>query len=175
MTTLPALRAPTDSLAPTALTRTGLGVAIQDGHCRVLTFKPIAVGSALLEVHGLVVSAPGRYTLQVAADKHVAPPEGLSLDQEPERYLWRFLNHSCRPNAAFQGLRLFALQDLDVGDEVTFDYHCTEYEIAAAFTCRCGHCEGRLIRGFKHLSPAEQARLAPHLAPHLADLLPPAP
>ena len=140
MTTLPALRAPTDSLAPTALTRTGLGVAIQDGHCRVLTFKPIAVGSALLEVHGLVVSAPGRYTLQVAADKHVAPPEGLSLDQEPERYLWRFLNHSCRPNARLQirdgRIEFYALRAIVPGEEITVNYGETHHE--GTLACRCG-------------------------------------
>ena len=34
----------------------------------------------------------------------------------------RFVNHSDRPNAGFDGNKLFALQDIRHGEEVTFDY-----------------------------------------------------
>lgn len=165
------LSATPPSPAHASHTHPDLGVALRDEHRRVIALEPIAAGTELLQVHGVIVEAPSRYSLQVAADLHVVPPEDLRPEQAPDRYLWRYLNHSCRPNAAFQGRRLIALRDIAAEDEVTFDYNSTEYEIAAAFACRCGSCDGRLIRGFKHLSPAEQARLAPRLAPHLAALL----
>ena len=43
-------------------------------------------------------------------------------------------------------------------------------ELAEPFACRCGAaaCRG-LIRGYRHLSPAQQRLLRPHLAPHLLD------
>lgn len=34
----------------------------------------------------------------------------------------KFLNHSCRPNADFDGEELYALEDIHPGDEITFHY-----------------------------------------------------
>lgn len=34
----------------------------------------------------------------------------------------KYLNHSDRPNAEFDGLDLYAIADIKPGDEVTFDY-----------------------------------------------------
>lgn len=149
-----------------------LGLDLREGYRRVIALEPVAAGAELLQVHGVFVDAPSRYSLQVAADRHVAAPEDLAPERMPDPFLWRYLNHACRPNAAFEGLRLVALRDIAAGDELTFDYNSTEYEIAEPFPCHCGGCEGRLIRGFRHLSAAEQARLAPYLASYLAALLP---
>lgn len=153
-------------------THPSLGVALREGHYRVIALEPIAAGTELLQLHGVFVDAPSRYSVQVAAQLHVVPPDDLRPEHVPDRYLWRYLNHACRPNAAFAGRWLIALQDIAAWDEINFDYNSTEYEIAEAFQCRCGGCGGRTVRGFKHLGPSEQARLAPYLAPHLAALLP---
>ena len=171
-TTSPMLRPGIAGIAAAAHTHPSLGVALRDGHYRVIALEPIAAGSELLQLHGVFVDAPSRYSVQVAAQLHVAPPVDLRPEHVPDRYLWRYLNHACRPNAAFEGRRLIALQDITPWDEINFDYNTTEYEIAEAFECRCGSCGGRTVRGFKHLSPREKARLAPYLAPHLAILLP---
>jgi len=57
------------------------------------------------------------------------------------------------------------------GEEVTYDYNTTEYSMASPFLCRCVHCGGREIRGFRHLSIPEQQRRAGILAAHLRPLL----
>lgn len=149
-----------------------LSSAIHAGHHHVYALHPAAARDVLLELVGEFSALPNRYSVQLDTDLHLAPPADLQPGQEPDAYLWRFLNHACRPNAAIAGRQLVALRAIAAGEEVTFDYNTTELELAEPFNCHCGACGGRLIRGFKHLSPAEQAQLAPHLAPHLARLLP---
>lgn len=64
---------------------------------------------------------------------------------EPDGPL-RFLNHSCAPNAAFRGRRLYALRQIAVGEEITIDYTATEQTFSHGFVCRCGAvgCRGRI-------------------------------
>ena len=42
------------------------------------------------------------------------------------RNLLRWINHSDRPNARFDGIHLFALKTIVVGEEITFDYSAGE-------------------------------------------------
>lgn len=43
--------------------------------------------------------------------------EGVNGDNE-----LRFLNHSDKPNAEFYGTELYALREINAGEEITFDY-----------------------------------------------------
>jgi SET domain-containing protein len=42
------------------------------------------------------------------------------------RNLLRWLNHSDTPNAAFDGFDLYALTEIAVGEEITFDYSAAD-------------------------------------------------
>lgn len=139
----------------------------KQGACVVAT-APIAPGEVLFELSGTVESAPDRHTLQVGRDVHLASSEEL----------WRYLNHACAPNARLDlgpGTpygRVLARTPIAPGQEVTFDYTTTEWDMATPFPCACGAppCLG-LISGAKHLSDAQLARLAPELMPHIVELL----
>jgi hypothetical protein len=69
-------------------------------------------------------------------------------------------------------LELTAVRPINPGEEVTFNYNTTEYEMAAPFACHCGSvfCAGE-IRGFKYLDRRQRERLRSLLSPHL-DLSP---
>lgn len=149
-----------------------VGVAIKDGFHRVIATESIGAGEVLLEVHGVFVDRPSMYSVQVGEDLHVELPGVDGLAHEPDRHPWRYLNHSCEPNAALVGLKLVSLRAIGRWEEVTFDYNTTEYEMSTPFTCRCEHCGGSVIRGFKFLREAEQRRLYPRLADHLRRKLP---
>ncbi|MEY5032012.1 MAG: Phosphoribosylformylglycinamidine synthase [Planctomycetota bacterium] len=99
---------------------------------------------------------------------------GLALadDEMRRRHPWRFLNHSCDPSAAVQSRSLIALRPIAAGEQITFDYTTTEGSMAEPFTCLCGAsgCVGT-VRGFAHLSAAEQRARRDRLAPHLRALL----
>lgn len=66
----------------------------------------------------------------------------------------RFVNHSCEPNAGIiNDSILVALQDIQVGEEIYFDYSTTMDEDYWTMQCGCGskHCR-KTIQDFKHLS-----------------------
>jgi hypothetical protein len=149
-----------------------VGIALTDGTHRVIATESIDVGEVILEIHGIFVDRPSMYSVQVEENLHVELPGVEGLTHEPDSHPWRYLNHSCKPNAALQGLKLVALEPILQWEEVTFDYNTTEFEMSTPFTCHCGHCGATTIRGFKYLRTDEQLRLYPRLAGHLRRKLP---
>ncbi|KAG8699573.1 hypothetical protein FRC09_006538 [Ceratobasidium sp. 395] len=74
-----------------------------------------------------------------------------------------YANHSCSPNTAFDltspnkaEWNFRALRDIRVGEELSFFYPSTEWDMDQAFECKCGaeNCLGR-ISGAKDLSRAQ--------------------
>jgi hypothetical protein len=66
-----------------------------------------------------------------------------------------FMNHSCRPTAVVQAsaLDFRAAVDLKEGDEITFFYPSTEWDMVRPFKCLCGarKCIG-IVAGAQYLS-----------------------
>jgi anti-sigma factor RsiW len=135
-----------------------VAVVVQHGQLGAVAATAIRAGDTVIAIDGLVVTAPNRYTLQIAVDQHV---EAQPLPSSPYGYTaWRFLNHSCAPNTRLVGRDLTANVDIAAGDFLTFDYETTEWDMAAPFLCRCGApaCRG-LIRGYRHLSETQREAL----------------
>lgn len=94
---------------------------------------------------GLTLSEPTYLTVQVDVDKHIMlHPEHL-----------QYINHSCDPNVFFDtyAMKVIALKAIGEGDEMTFFYPSTEWNMAQPFTCYCGtnRCLGQ-IQGAAHIS-----------------------
>ena len=145
-------------------------VTMASGH-RLVALRPVAVGQLILRIDGELASLPSRHSVQIDTDVHVAPAAAAAGQHPLDHGYWRYLNHSCDPNATLRGRALLALRDIAANDDVTFDYNPTEWDMAEPFACHCGSavCLGT-IRGFAHLSPAHRARLH-GAAPHLLALL----
>jgi hypothetical protein len=64
---------------------------------------------------------------------------------------------------------VISLKPVEFGQDITFNYNTTEFDMAEPFACRCGsaRCAGR-VQGFRHLSGEERRRLRPWLAAHLS-------
>jgi hypothetical protein len=94
---------------------------------------------------GITQSYATYLTVQTAADSHITlMPEFL-----------QYINHSCAPNVFFNtsSMELVCLQPLQPGDEFTFFYPSTEWEMAQPFVCNCGNAAClQLINGASHLS-----------------------
>ena len=103
-------------------------------------------------IHGLGVYA----AIPISIGKKVAYFEGYEIDHntkysltfdnkriEPTGKL-KHLNHSCAPNAFFEGRWLIASRDIKLGEEITIDYESTETFFTYSFSCRCGSrfCKG---------------------------------
>ena len=126
----------------------------------VMAREPIARGEPLLTIHGPVRRRPSRHTLQVGAHAHV----------DPAGQLWGFINHSCEPNCRFDFARwcLVAPRSIPAGEELSFNYLTTEWDMASPFACRCGAAScSEWVQGLRHLPPEQVPRLRPLLAPHL--------
>jgi hypothetical protein len=80
------------------------------------------------------------------------------------------MNHSCDPNGyiRFDDLTYCALRDVSAGEELTFNYCTTEYELAQPFQCACGspNCYG-LVRGARFLDSGQLDRIYPLLSIYL--------
>ncbi|MFT5198829.1 MAG: hypothetical protein ACI87O_001489 [Planctomycetota bacterium] len=153
-----------------------VGILRQDGRFHVLAGASIPEGSRIMNLIGQESDQASRYSVQVAWQRHVETWVPLQGDASLDSCQVRYMNHSCQPNTRFVDRQVVALRDIAAREELTFDYNTTEWEMAEAFVCECGHCGGRRIAGFRHLLPAQREackdRLPPYLQMRLTHSLP---
>jgi hypothetical protein len=142
-------------------------VNIQGKGQGVVTKKDITQGEKIL-----------RFSGQQVTGKEVRNPNtALQVDQdlflESDGANDECLNHSCNPNCYidFEDLTLRALKDIRRGEELTFDYNTSEYDLidqGCAFLCLCGskHCIGD-INGLKYAPLGHRKRIEHLLSPFL--------
>ena len=105
-----------------------------------------------------------RYTVQISQDKHTEVGK-LSA-----------LNHSCDPNVILEteNLLMVARRDIAKGEELSFFYPSTEWEMDAPFICLCGAANCiHVVAGarFLPLSTLEHHYLNKHIREMMIDLL----
>lgn len=103
-------------------------------------------GDIICHFHAGITQDYATYlTVQTGAHRHITlMPEFL-----------QYINHSCAPNVFFNTttMQLVCLQPLRPGDEFTFFYPSTEWEMVQPFVCNCGNRDClQLINGASHLS-----------------------
>lgn len=135
------------------------------GLCAVAKER-IEAREVILRIEGRVVDRPTTYSVQIGERSHIEPWGGAGAE-DTKIAVWPFLNHSCDPNAGVEGQELVALRSIARGEPITFDYNTTEADIATPFVCSCGACPGRMIRGYRHLSPEEREAVASRVAAYL--------
>jgi uncharacterized protein len=119
--------------------------------------RKFITGEVIMELSGPLIGfrdtvAKGEYEgypLQIGMDVY--------FDLGPPAH---FLNHSCAPNAAISAENnLIALEQINSGDEIRFDYSTTMHENHWTMVCRCGvpSCRG-LVEDFIRLPHEVQHR-----------------
>ena len=153
---------------------TKVAVVESKGEFKVIATESFNAGDVILTVEGRETQVASKYSVQIAEGLHIDVDRPEMVEQHPERYLWRFLNHKCQPNAWLNGRHLHAIGSIEPGEEVTFNYNANEYEMASPFACWCdGHETDGIeqIRGFKYLSERQRSRLEPYLSDHIRKLI----
>lgn len=107
------------------------------------SFQP---GEVLCTFHaGETVTQPTYLTVQTGVDTHITlRPEFL-----------QYINHSCNPNVFFDtaSMELVCLRPIEAGEEFTFFYPSTEWEMIQPFLCQCNSANClQLIQGASYLS-----------------------
>jgi SET domain-containing protein len=80
------------------------------------------------------------------------------------------LNHSCEPSCGLVGASvLIAMRDIEVGEELTFDYATCDSSDYDEFECLCGEptCRG-VVTGLDWTKPELQEKYAGWFSPYLA-------
>jgi hypothetical protein len=111
-----------------------------------------------------VIDSANRYTVQIGRDRHTEVGK-LSA-----------LNHSCDPNVILdtEHLKMVARRDIDEGEELSFFYPSTEWEMDAPFICLCGSSNCiHVVAGarFLPLSTLESHYLNRHIREMMIELL----
>ena len=107
---------------------------------------------------------PNRFTVQIGRERHVEVKELSSM------------NHSCNPNTFLDTTRMLVLaaRDIAAGEELTFFYPSTEWEMSSPFICLCGatNCI-HVVAGarFLPLSTLENHFLNRHIRELMVELL----
>ena len=109
--------------------------------------RVIRPGEVIMKFQAGITQSYATYlTVQTGLGKHITlVPEFL-----------QYINHGCEPNVFFDtsAMALVCLKPIEPGDELTFFYPSTEWEMAQPFLCNCGHANClQLINGASHLSP----------------------
>jgi uncharacterized protein len=136
----------------------------------VFAARPFKKGELVLRPTGKIVAEQTIFSIQIDWDRHLDP-------NAPAKYL----NHSCDPNlgvkTASDGLPdFYALRDIQVGEQILFDYAMTEFthysrtDLKQDFdlTCHCGSpiCRGRLGY-FSELSEAVKEKYNGYISDYL--------
>jgi hypothetical protein len=123
----------------------------------VFTRRRISRDEKILALQGQVLATDALsddlLAMQIGADLWLCS-DGALLDD--------CVNHSCEPNAGFLHGEpvLYALRDIEPGEEIAWDYSTSISEPGWSMACRCGspRCRG-VIRPWGELAPADRERL----------------
>ena len=105
----------------------------------------IAANQVISTFHAGITQSYATYlTVQTGVESHITlQPEFL-----------QYINHSCDPNVFFDTttFELICLKPLQPGDELTFFYPSTEWDMSQPFVCNCKTTQClQLINGASHL------------------------
>lgn len=78
-------------------------------------------GTIVHTLNGIYLNAPTKYSIYVGDGLHIEDPFGI------------YINHSSNPTTYVCGKNIIAKLDLQIGDEITFDYNENEINMAAPF------------------------------------------
>lgn len=111
-----------------------------------------------------VMDKPSRFTVQIGRSVHTHVGKLAAL------------NHSCDPNVVLDtaNMRMIARRDIAKGEELSFFYPSTEWEMQAPFICLCGAANCiHVVAGarFLPLSTLENHYLNEHIREMMVELL----
>lgn len=111
----------------------------------VVACRPYRRGEVLCPFYwDEILDHPTVHSVQIDEQQHA----------EPRPFLLRYINHSCDPNVIFDvdAMMVRAVRDIRHGEELTFFYPATEWDMNEPFRCACDapDCHG-WIAGASHM------------------------
>ena len=129
----------------------------------------------------IVASFGGNVINQNGLTNYSPDRVGRSLQLNNDQYLLSgdvpeagdMINHSCEPNCGMAGTsRVQALMDIDVGEELSFDYAMSDSSQYDEFTCACGKDKCRAkITGMDWQKRDLQAKYSNYFSAYIESLI----
>jgi|TARA_B110000305_G_C19082177_1_gene466723 hypothetical protein len=101
--------------------------------CKLITSNRYASGDIIHTLKGEMYNKPSRTTIEIGKDLHVDDPYGI------------FINHAFDPTCVIIKDTVVAAKDMEIGEEITFNYNVSETKMATPFVDTmtghpvCGH------------------------------------
>lgn len=149
----------------TVTTATALTIKTENKFRTLVSRRAYRAGETLCAIPSEnVTGKPNRFTVQIARNLHTHVGKLAAL------------NHSCDPNVVLDtdDMRMIARRDIAKGEELSFFYPSTEWEMDAPFICLCGSANCiHVVAGarFLPLSTLEHHFLNKHIREEMIDLL----
>ncbi|KAI8374163.1 uncharacterized protein BYT42DRAFT_575320 [Radiomyces spectabilis] len=126
---------------------------------KLVTERPFEKGAVIVNLTGLT-PGPKRYSsVQISENDHIELNSDLL-----------YMNHSCDPSVdvdvSAERRAIIALKELKAGDEMTFFYPSTEWDMAQPFTCWCGADKCiKTVKGARYIDTEilQQFQLSQHI------------
>ncbi len=97
-------------------------ITIYDGiPLGVYADKSYKLGDTVLTMYGNFMNTPTRKSIHIGDNMHLVDEFG------------QYINHSFDPNVRIEGNKLIAIKDINMYDEITFNYNDSELEMACPF------------------------------------------
>lgn len=129
---------------------------------RLLTQVALTKGQVIHQITDYtLVPMPSYQSIQIGERRHIEQLEIIA-----------YLNHACQPNTLIEAstLTVYAARTIAAGEELTYFYPSTEWEIQRPFVCLCGAPQCiRLVAGAKYLSIDRLSRY--FINRHIRDLM----
>ena len=84
--------------------------------------RPFKKDEIIHKLSGQKLYAPTKFSIEIDNNMHILDKYGC------------WINHSCNPSTKIENQSVIALRDLEVGEELTFDYNENESVCVAPFT-----------------------------------------
>ncbi|GAN06880.1 conserved hypothetical protein [Mucor ambiguus] len=128
---------------------------------KLVAQRTYAKGAVIATLEGLTPGAKRYSTVQISKTEHIELNSDLV-----------FMNHSCDPSTLMDVDRMVvsATRDLAAGDELTFFYPSTEWDMAQPFSCWCGSSKCiETVQGAQYLSTETLNKF--ELSSHIKELI----
>jgi len=80
---------------------------------------------------GEIKNTPTKYTIEISKTEHIIDKWGI------------YMNHSFNPTTKIVGRNVVATGDIDIGDELNFNYNVSETNMATPFDTSDGYVGGK--------------------------------
>jgi len=143
----------------------GLVIKTENKFRSLVTKQAYKQGEVISDIpRAKVINKPNRFTVQIGRTEHTDVGKLAAL------------NHSCDPNVILETARMqmIARRDIEQGEELSFFYPSTEWEMDAPFICLCGAANCiHVVAGarFLSLSTLEHHFLNRHIREEMIELL----